>query len=466
MMKRLIFIPLVLIGGVAVAQPVKPPISAVVDLASSGLTGLTPQVGVTNMQGLYNNSWFVYQYLSVQNNTERYVDTLRVQRDVHVDETFGNTYGTIHAYTFNYQTTNRGFEWGIFSAMENYATSDGENVAVIGYARQKVRGASPLWAIGGTAQDDSGEVDPSKPLIAAELDIYANSTDANSKRAALLLVIGTNPAEHPLYAKANASAAIKIGPSNGDAALGQFDTIIQTFGSGVTGVNGVDFSNMTFSGNAWMSTNATIDGSGNSVFAGIRSTGLLEMRNATPTTQWTETDNSNHYFNAVVDSGLWSLRYDNGVPGPIQVDGAKGFVGIGMGFPGAKINVGGDITTTAWTTSGVNIAANAATFTDNSTSGTLAAAYINAFKAPTFAFSNASTITDAYNVYFENPVQGTSATLINKWAMGADSLHVGTSTPFTISTAGVPSANGNAGVTCRGSPTGSFATVNGIVTHC
>ena len=65
-----------------------------------------------------------------------------------------------------------------------------------------------------------------------------------------------------------------------------------------------------------------------------------------------------------------------------------------------------------------------ATYTDTSSSGTVAAVYVDAFKAATIAASGATTYTNAYGAYFENPVAGTNATVTNAWALGADLLKV------------------------------------------
>lgn len=82
-------------------------------------------------------------------------------------------------------------------------------------------------------------------------------------------------------------------------------------------------------------------------------------------------------------------------------------------------------TAVAWTTSGLRIAVSAHTDTDSTSSGTVAAIYDNALLAPTLAFSNATTVSNAYNTYFVDPVAGTNATLTAKWALGADSANIG-----------------------------------------
>jgi hypothetical protein len=132
---------------------------------------------------------------------------------------------------------------------------------------------------------------------------------------------------------------------------------------------------------------------------------------------------------------------------------------------GGRITQSGTTSSGAWTTSGVGVI-QSATFNDVSTgTGTIAEDDINVV-APTHSFNNTVTVTNQINTHFKTVVAGTGATFTNNWALEADSFRAGTSNFFTISTGGVPSSNGTAGVTCSGSPTASFASTNGIVTHC
>jgi hypothetical protein len=66
----------------------------------------------------------------------------------------------------------------------------------------------------------------------------------------------------------------------------------------------------------------------------------------------------------------------------------------------------------------------AATLTDTSSSGTVAAVYADAHKAATLAASNATTYTAAYGCYFEAPLAGSNVTLSAAWALGADSAKI------------------------------------------
>ncbi len=94
----------------------------------------------------------------------------------------------------------------------------------------------------------------------------------------------------------------------------------------------------------------------------------------------------------------------------------------------AALNLSGNISTPAWTTSGIRYTSTTATLTDTSSSGTVAAARTNSFGGETVAASSATTYTNYYGSYFVAPVAGTNVTLTNKPALGADSIQVAAGT--------------------------------------
>lgn len=101
---------------------------------------------------------------------------------------------------------------------------------------------------------------------------------------------------------------------------------------------------------------------------------------------------------------------------------------------------------TAWTTAGLRYTSVAANYTDTTSSGTVATAYTDLFAASTIQASSSTTFTNYFNSYFQDPVAGTNVTLTNKWAVGADSLKVGTSNQITITTAGLVTIPGTINV--------------------
>jgi len=112
-----------------------------------------------------------------------------------------------------------------------------------------------------------------------------------------------------------------------------------------------------------------------------------------------------------------------------------------------SLTLSGNISSAAWTTSGVRIKGVTATLTDTTSTGTVAAAYTDVLGGNTIAASNATTFTDYITAYFREPTAGSLVTMTNKWALGSESLRVGTSTPMTVSTAGGITANSLTGRT-------------------
>ena len=78
----------------------------------------------------------------------------------------------------------------------------------------------------------------------------------------------------------------------------------------------------------------------------------------------------------------------------------------------------------AWTTAGINLVQNAATFTDTTSSGTVTNVYMNNFGAQTLAASSAVTASNLYGTFFTAPVAGANVTATNTFALGADTLRV------------------------------------------
>lgn len=98
----------------------------------------------------------------------------------------------------------------------------------------------------------------------------------------------------------------------------------------------------------------------------------------------------------------------------------------------------------AWTNAGINLIQSAATFTDTTSSGTVAAIYVNNFAAQTVAATNSTTVTRLYGTFFVNPVAGTNVTATERFALGADTLRVIGTSSFggTISGAGISLSGG------------------------
>lgn len=102
-----------------------------------------------------------------------------------------------------------------------------------------------------------------------------------------------------------------------------------------------------------------------------------------------------------------------------------------------SFGLSGNISAAAWTTSGIRYRNTAATLTDTSSSGTVAAAYTDLWGGDTIAASSAATFTNYYGSYFTVPVAGTNVTLTSKWAIGADSIKItGAAVGSSVTTSG------------------------------
>jgi hypothetical protein len=126
-----------------------------------------------------------------------------------------------------------------------------------------------------------------------------------------------------------------------------------------------------------------------------------------------------------------------------------------------QITLSGNISAAAWTTTGLRIKGVAATLTDTSSTGTVAAAYTDAFGGNTIAASSATTYTNYITAFFREPTAGTNVTMTNKYALGAESARFGTSNQTTISTGGILTATNAVFVTpTLGTPS------SGTLTNC
>ena len=79
------------------------------------------------------------------------------------------------------------------------------------------------------------------------------------------------------------------------------------------------------------------------------------------------------------------------------------------------------ISSTAWSTLGINLQLRNRTYTDTTSTGTMTIKVANSIGTPTFASSNTMTITDAANLYLTAaPSAGTNTTITNSWALLAN----------------------------------------------
>lgn len=91
----------------------------------------------------------------------------------------------------------------------------------------------------------------------------------------------------------------------------------------------------------------------------------------------------------------------------------------------ASLITSGNLSSAAWTTNGLRNQMGAASYTDTTSSGTVANAYTDLFGTSTLLASSATTYTNYYGAYFMAPVASTNVTMTNKSALGADTISIG-----------------------------------------
>lgn len=133
---------------------------------------------------------------------------------------------------------------------------------------------------------------------------------------------------------------------------------------------------------------------------------------------------------------------------PLYVSGT--LLGLSATSPAAKFHVAGNLTASSWTTAGIQSRYDAATFTNSSSSGTVANIAVNAWAQPTLAASSSTTYTNASTLYVANaPAAGTNVTITNAYAFYAAAGNIAANGIYyaldsAVSTA-MFSSNGDAG---------------------
>lgn len=134
----------------------------------------------------------------------------------------------------------------------------------------------------------------------------------------------------------------------------------------------------------------------------------------------------------------------------VSVTGTSLFTGS-LTVSAASLITSGNISAAAWTTSGIRNKMSAASFTDTSSSGTVANAYTDLFGASTVLASSATTYTNYYGAYFQAPVASTNVTMTNKSALGADTISIGGAAQSTFALAVTGTSNFSSSINTAGS---------------
>ena len=156
--------------------------------------------------------------------------------------------------------------------------------------------------------------------------------------------------------------------------------------------------------------------------------------------------------------------FNNGTASLMALAGIANTFTAPQTISSTNLTFSGNISAAAWTTAGIRIKGVAATLTDTSSSGTVAAAYTNSFGGNTIAASSATTYTNYYNAYHVIPTAGTNVTFTHAWALGSDNASFGTSNPFQVATNGHVTVEGVTSTGATGTGTFVFANTPTLIT--
>lgn len=96
------------------------------------------------------------------------------------------------------------------------------------------------------------------------------------------------------------------------------------------------------------------------------------------------------------------------------------FLGIG-GTPTATLHLSGNVSASNWGTTGINFITTASTYTNTTSSGTVANLAINSIGIPTLVATTATIFTNAYTLYLAgNPTSSTNVTQTNSYTLGVN----------------------------------------------
>ena len=262
----------------------------------------------------------------------------------------------------------------------------------------------------------------------------ANRTlDQNVANGAAPAFLGTNFTSIPILALSAStitfgSTSVSLGNTvlalNGvsigatTASTGSFTTLTATGAISIATTS--NNQSYTTTGSATITMTSAGTGSINNMNIGATTagTGAFSTLGATGAVSIATTTNNQSY----TTTSTGTITISSGTAGSINNMSIGGTTAAAGTFTGVTVNSAANIpaittaavtlTSTAWTTSGINLRIQARTYTDTSSlAGAVPASYIHAFSAPTFSSSNAITIADAANLFVAAPVAGSGSTL-------------------------------------------------------
>lgn len=284
---------------------------------------------------------------------------------------------------------------------------------------QTIQGGNTLTIAGGT---NLNSVASTTDTVTVNLDTTVTGLTSLTSTTLVTDTINGSTANSPIVIAPDGTGdvhlntdSVRIGDNNADATLatrGTGDLILTTNeGAGTEGIIRIyDGAN----GNITLTPNGT----GNLVLDG------LNWPQADGTADYVLKTNGSGQLSWVAQSG--GSSFDPASPGAIggSTPAAGTFTALtanGATDTPSIVTPTTAISSTAWSTLGINLQLRNRTYTDTTHTGTMATKVANSMGTPTFASSNAMTITDAANLYLTAaPSAGTNTTITNSWALLAN----------------------------------------------
>ncbi|MBY0314698.1 MAG: hypothetical protein K2Q26_04220 [Bdellovibrionales bacterium] len=156
--------------------------------------------------------------------------------------------------------------------------------------------------------------------------------------------------------------------------------------------------------------------------SGASTTARIQNTNASGVSQFSLSTLAKTFSVGPNDAVAKFYIYDNTAGASrLAIDYSTGNVGLGTSTPASLLNIAGNASAPAWTTNGIGLRQNAATYTDTTSSGAVGNVTINTFLTPTIAATTATNYTRASVLRIPSaPVAGTNATIANSFGIDTD----------------------------------------------
>lgn len=150
----------------------------------------------------------------------------------------------------------------------------------------------------------------------------------------------------------------------------------------------------------------------------------LSLFDSAGNSQWSLASSSSGKFTFWDElNGKGSFTIESNAPNnAFYVKATTGNIGFGTSTPDAALTIAGNKSSAAWTTNGIGLRQESATYTDTSSSGTVGNTAINVLQQPTIAATTATTYTRASTLLIPSaPSAGANVTITNAFGLDVNS---------------------------------------------